>query len=116
MTPREQHAADQADAFTAWAPRLDAHGFVCERQDPAGDTVRYTVRLTDEARTVVGEIAWSTRHKCYALTGAGSWQLIARSLRDLGEICQYLTARQRRRTPGKVAALPPPSQTRGRAR
>lgn len=92
MTPPEQHGA----GCTAWASRLETYWFTCERIDPVGTTVRYTVRLHDAARPVVGEIAWSSRHNSYAVTlRPWSWQLVAQCLHDLGEICTFLTARSR---------------------
>lgn len=97
MTTPDQRAADLAERFTAFAPRLETSWFTCERQEPVGTTVRYVVRAKDEAQTVLGEIAWSHRHHCYTVTLVpATWELVAKCLQDLGEICTYLNARQRR--------------------
>lgn len=103
MTTPDQRAADLAERFTAFAPRLETNWFTCERQEPVGKTVRYVVCTRDDAKTVLGEIAWSGTHHCYVfVASAAAWRYVAKCLQDLGEICTYLSARQRRRTTGRA--------------
>lgn len=89
------------DAFTAFAPRLETHWFLCERQEPVGKTVRYTVREKPEGDEV-GFLFWDSHRKEYLFAVTQPRVFPPRWIAEMTEILVYLTQRQRRRTTGRA--------------
>ena len=88
------------ESLSRFAPRLDGKGFYCVQEPTPGNWVFYRVMTEPDAE--LGVIAWSPSTKCYQFHTTRHYGYSHLFLRDLAEILDYLSKRQRRIVaPGK---------------